>query len=165
MAIWSQRPPIERIRHGYRINLGDEERELLLGLFAQFRELLLGTSDAPALRRIFPTAYHQEQDQELDGEYQRLMREELVASRLTGLGIVEEMLSAKPPLAESQMLALMQALNGLRLVLGTVLDVSEELDLDDIDDGDPGAGEHQLYGFLSWLLEWTVRAMRPTVSS
>ena len=89
------------------------------------------------------------------------MREELVASRLTAISAVNEALAAKPPLDESQILALMQSLNGLRLVIGTALDVSEEEDLSDVDDDSPNAGEHHLYGFLSWLLEWTVRALDP----
>jgi Domain of unknown function (DUF2017) len=162
MAIWNPKAPIERVRSGYRINLADEERELLQGLFEQLRAMLLGSNDDPALKRIFPAAYHQTQHQEHDAEYQRLMREELVASRLTGLATVEEALLTKPPLTEEQVLAFMQALNGLRLVLGTVLDVSEELDLDDVADDDPHVGEYHLYNFLSWLLEWTVRALRGT---
>jgi hypothetical protein len=41
-----------------------------------------------------------------------------------------------------------------------VLDVSDDPDVDDeIDADDPLAAERQLYGFLSWLLEWTVRAL------
>ena len=159
MPFWAPKPPIERTNGGFRINLDEDERELLRRLFQQFRGLLLGASDDPALARIFPAAYHREEHRELDVEYQRLMREELVASRLTGLATVEEALSTPPPLTEEQVLALMQAVNGLRLVLGTVLDVSEELELDDIADDDPHIGEHHLYNFLSWLLEWAVRAL------
>ena len=61
-----------------------------------------------------------------------------------------------------QLLALMQGLNGLRLVLGTVLDVDEHHDAELIADDDPQVGEHHLYVFLSWLLEWTVRALQGT---
>jgi hypothetical protein len=125
------------------------------------RSLLLGPSDHPALQRVFPAAYHQSQHAEHDAEYQRFMREELVASRLAGIETVMTALSAKPPLTEAQILALAQALNGVRLVLGTVLDVGENDDPDEIDPDDPLAAEHQLYGFLSWLLEWTVRSLSP----
>lgn len=153
------RPPVDRTRHGYRINLGDRERDVVRSLLGEMRGLLTGPSDHPALRRVFPTAYHQAEDAERDDEYQRLMREELVASRLTGIDTVMAALDAEPPLTEAQMLAMMQALNGLRLVLGTVLDVSEDDDPDDVDDDHPMAAEYRLYGFLSWLLEWTVRAL------
>jgi hypothetical protein len=76
-----------------------------------------------------------------------------VASRLAGMTTIDEALSAKPPLTEAQMTALMQGLNGLRLILGTVLDVTEDHDADLIADDDPQVGEHHLYVFLSWLLE------------
>jgi hypothetical protein len=161
MARWVVKPPVERIRNGYRINLQAEERQLVDRLMAELQTLLVGSSDNPALQRIFPAAYHRPEDAEQDAEYQRLMREELVASRLTAIATVNEALDAKPPLTEAHILALMQSLNGLRLVIGTVLDVSEEDDPSDVADDHPQAGEYHLYGFLSWLLEWTVRALNP----
>ena len=162
MARWQFRPPIERTKQGYRINLDPEERELLLRLIGEMRSLLMGPSDNPALKRVFPAAYHQAVHAEFDVEYQRLMREELVASRLAGISMIDEALNSNDPLSDAQLEALMQGLNGLRLILGTVLDVTEEHDPDLIDDDDPLAGEHHLYVFLSWLLEWTVRAMQET---
>lgn len=163
MGRWVPKPPVERVRHGYRINVEPEERDVLQGLLGQLRELLLGPADDPVLRRLFPTAYHLPEHAEHDAEYQRLMREDLVASRMTSIDIVDGALRSAPPLTEEQMMAFLQAINGLRLVLGTVLDVSEELDLDDVADDDPQVAEHHLYSFLSWLLEWTVRAVRHTV--
>ena len=41
---------------------------------------------------------------------------------------------------------------------GTLLDVGEDHDPEDIDDDDPMAGEHHLYMFLSWLLDHAVSA-------
>ena len=161
MARWQFRPPVERTKHGFRINIDDREREVLRQLLDEMRSLLLGSSDHPALKRVFPTAYHLGQHAEHDAEYQRFMREELVASRLAGIETVMEALTAQPPLTEGQVLALAQALNGVRLVLGTVLDLSETDSPDDVDPDDPMAAEHQLYGFLSWLLEWTVRSLSP----
>ncbi|TPW16230.1 MAG: hypothetical protein FD127_258 [Acidimicrobiaceae bacterium] len=162
MARWQFRPPIERYRGGFRLNLDDEERDLIRRLLGEMQSLLVGPSDNPALVRVFPAAYHLPEHAEHDAEYQRLMREELVASRLVGIDTVTAALATKPPLDEAQVSALMQGLNGLRLVLGTVLDLSEDDDPDDIADDDPRAGEHQLYSFLSWLLEWTVRTMTET---
>lgn len=159
MARRAFRPPIERLQRGFRINLADEERELVRRLLTELRGLLLGPSDHPALTRIFPAAYHQPEHAAQDAEYQRLMREELVASRLAGITTVLDALEAAPPLDEAQVLALMQALNGVRLVLGTVLDVGEDFDVEDLPEDHPQLGEHQLYAFFSWLLEWTVRAL------
>ena len=75
------KPPVERTGNGFRINLQAEERDLIQRLMAELRSLLTGSTDDDRLRRIFPTAYHQEGDREMDQEYQRLMREDLVASR------------------------------------------------------------------------------------
>ncbi len=51
----------------------------------------------------------------------------------------------------------MQSINSIRLVLGTLLDVSDDPDDEVVSEHDDTA-EYQLYGYLSWLLEWTVRA-------
>ena len=51
-----------------------------------------------------------------------------------------------------------RSLNAVRLVLGTLLDVSEDHDPDLIGPDDPMFAEHQLYMFLSWLLEMTLSA-------
>lgn len=159
---WQFKPPVERVKHGYRINVPDTDRHLLLALMSELRDLLTGPADAPALRRIFPAAYHLPEHAEHDAEYQRLMRDDLVASRLSGMDIVEKALGQKGPLDEAQLLAFAQALNGIRLVLGTVLDVGEDIDPDDVSPDHPLAAEHHLYSFLSWLLEWTIRALQGT---
>jgi hypothetical protein len=157
-------PPVQRVRDGYAINLGDDERQLITRLLTELSQLLMGESDDPRLVRMFPPAYHLADDAEADAEYQRLMREELVASRLTGISTVNAALQSPEPVDEESMVAFVQAINGLRLVLGTMLDVSEDLDPDDIDDDDPLAGEHHLYSFLSWLLDWAVRALGQSIS-
>ena len=56
------------------------------------------------------------------------------------------------------LLALMGAVNDLRLVLGTRLDVSEETDLA-VDPTNPDAGAYALYGYLGFLLETCVDAI------
>jgi hypothetical protein len=62
------------------------------------------------------------------------------------------------------MTSFVQSINGLRLVLGEMLDVSENADPDDIADDDPNAAEHHLYNFLSWLLDWAVQALSQSVT-
>ncbi len=156
-------PPIERVREGFAFNIGDDERQLLARLLTELSQLLMGESDDPRLIRIFPPAYHLADDAEADAEYQRLMREDLVASRLSGISTVNAALEAPGPVGEEAMVAFVQAINGLRLVLGTMLDVGEDHDPDLIDDDDPQIGEHHLYNFLSWLLDWAVRALSQPV--
>ncbi|HZX56708.1 MAG TPA: DUF2017 family protein, partial [Ilumatobacteraceae bacterium] len=145
-------PPVERVRDGYAINIGDGERQLVARLLTELSQLLMGEAGDPRLVRIFPPAYHLADDASADAEYQRLMREELVASRLAGITTVNEALRSPDPISEETMISFVQAINGLRLVLGTILDVSEDQDPDDIDEDDPLAGELHLYNFLSWLL-------------
>ena len=157
-------PPIERVRHGFVFNIGNDERQLVARLLTELSQLLMSGSGDPRLIRIFPPAYHLADDAEADAEYQRLMREELVASRLSGITTVNAALQESGPVGEEAMIAFIQAINGLRLVLGTMLDVVEDDDPDDVDDDDPLVGERHLYNFLSWLLDWAVRALGEPVT-
>lgn len=151
---------IERTANGFVVNLDEEEVALLVRLLGELRALLL--ADDPStehlVRRLFPPAYLRDEHADAEADYQRYMREELVASRLTAIGAVEEALTSRRPLSEGELMGFMQALNGVRLVLGTLLDVSEEHDPDDVRDDDPMVGEHHLYRFLSWLMEHVVAA-------
>ena len=65
----------------YALRLPDEEREVLLSLMPQLRDLL--TMDDPLARRIFPTAYAQ--DHERDREYQQLVAGRTDRQLRTGL--------------------------------------------------------------------------------
>jgi hypothetical protein len=153
---------VERVDEGLRINLGDDEIGMLVRLLGEVRDLI--TSDDPATaplrRRLFPPAYHLEVDAEAEAEYQRFMREDLVASRLEAITAVEECLAAGhgAVMTPGQVDGFVRSLNAVRLVLGTLLDVGEDHDPDEIDIDDPMFAEHQLYMFLSWLLEMTLSA-------
>ena len=143
----------------FRLALDLEESALLRRLLGQLRGLL---SEAPPddarVRRLFPTAYHD--DPERDGEYQRFMREELVASRLAALNDVDGALQSGV-LTTDQLAAFMRSLNALRLVLGTLLDVDDDPDPVAINSQDPLFAEYQLYVWLSWMLEHVVEALTP----
>ena len=157
-------PPVERVRDGFVFNIGDDERQLVSRLMTELSQLLMGEADDPRLIRIFPPAYHLADDADANAEYQRLMREDLVASRLAGIATVNESLKTPGPVSEEAMVSFVQAINGLRLVLGTMLDVVESHDPDDVDEDDPLIGEHHLYNFLSSLLDWAVRALGEPVT-
>jgi hypothetical protein len=150
----------------FRINLAPDVRELLVHLFGELRDVLTqaDTSD-PALRRLFPAAYHD--DPERDAEYQELMRSELVASRLTAISRVVEVVGDGDRLAAGDMDLLLQSLNAVRLLLGTMLDVSEDdgdAVADDGDPDDPAAAQAHLYSYLGWLLEAAVAAAMGTIA-
>jgi Domain of unknown function (DUF2017) len=146
---------IERDRKGgYRLRLPAEERELLRSLPAQLRDVL--QTDDPSLRRLFPPAYAD--DREADDEFRRLMRDELLEGKLAALRIVEETADADR-LSGEQLEAWLGALESLRLVLGTQLDVTEATYAQELDPGDPSAPALALYGYLSWLQEQAVEAL------
>ena len=155
--------PVEAVRGGWRITLDDEERRLLVRLMGELQALLTGPDDNELLRRLFPVAYPE--DEEKEAEYQRLMREELVASRLAAIESVSRTIDpagdrARQLLDEGETIAFMQSINAIRLVLGSMLGITDDESADDADDAH--SPEHNLYDFLSWLLEWTVRSLSPT---
>jgi hypothetical protein len=156
------RGPIRSGPKGYRVAVEADEAALILRLVGELRSLLTEeTTDAHArvlLARLFPTAYPD--DDELEDEYQRLMREELVASKLSALDVVEAALGEDAvPLDDAGLLAVMQSINSVRLVLGTMLEVNDDPDAGEVRAGLEQSPEYALYGYLSWLLEHCVRAL------
>jgi hypothetical protein len=149
------RPRIARTGSAtYAVHLPAHERELLGHLVEQLRELLELTTDDPIVRRLFPTAYHD--DAERDQEYQQLVRDELLEGRLAALAVVEAS-AAADELDEAELTAWLTALNDLRLVLGTRLDISE--DPIEVAEDDPDAPALAVYGYLSVLLGDVVDAL------
>lgn len=147
------RRPIRRTRSGtYRLDFDPSVRSLLSALAPQLRELL-SDPDQPGLARLFPPAYGNETDAEHEEEYRRLMREDLVARHGAALDTLAETAGADELDAE-QMEAWMRAINQLRLVIGTRLDVTEGDDLAGSDDPD-----HQVYYLLGYLEECVVEAL------
>ena len=155
MALIDRR--VKRVRRGgYSLNLPPEERDLLRSLPSQLAELIR-EGDDPALLRLYPPAYTDDPKQE--EQYRHYMREDLREHHLEALEIMEKTVDATH-LDEEQMGAWLRALNELRLVLGTRLDVTEELLA--VRDSDPRAPGLALYHYLGWLQEQVVRALRLT---
>jgi hypothetical protein len=140
-----------RGRGRYQVTLRPNERVLVADLVDQLREQLLASTDDPSVRRLFPPAYPD--DAERDAGYQVLTRDELLEHRLAAIDVVESSLDGDD-LDEAGMNAWMSTLNALRLVLGTRLDVDEELP--PLDDGDPLAPAYAVYEYLGWLLSQVV---------
>ena len=146
---------IERTGAGrYALDLPDDEREVLVSIVQQLRDLLLATTDEPIVRRLFPTAYNEDPDR--DQEYQQLVRDELLEGRLAALATVEATASADQ-LDEATLTGWLTALNDLRLVLGTRLDVSED-DVE-VDPDDPEAPTYAVYHYLGLLVSEAVDAL------
>jgi hypothetical protein len=150
------RERITRLADGrFAITLGTPEREALMHLIEQLRVLLNEADPSdPRMRRLFPTAYST--DPEADEEYQRFMRPELLESKMSALVAFEKSVSADE-VGEAELMGFMQSINSVRLVLGTMLDVSE--DQMDIDPDDPDVDGYILYDYLSGLLDDIVVAL------
>ena len=127
-----RRQRVRRTRSGLiRVEIPPQEQEVLRHVLPQLRELLtLGSADDS----------------------------DLVASRLAALDVVESTLGTKE-LTEEQAVAWLQSINSVRLVLGSLLDVSEELDIEALADDHPEIEGFVLYGYLSLLLDELVSAL------
>jgi hypothetical protein len=131
-----------------------EERELLRLLCGELRERIDDDPADPELRRLFPPAH---EDPDADAEYRRMTGNQLVSGRARALSTVESTLDRKT-LSSEEAESWLTVLNDLRLVLGTRLDVTEEMDFD-LDPDDPRTPELAVYAYLSWLQEQLVEAM------
>jgi hypothetical protein len=149
---------VERARDGsFRLRLPVEERAVVRSVVGQLRALVVEDADAD-LRRLYPTAYAN--DPAADAEFRAFVHDDLVARRLEAIDTVTATIDEEH-LDEAQLGAWMGVVNDLRLVLGTRLDISEELDLNAVADDDPEVATFALYSYLSWLLEQMVEAINP----
>jgi hypothetical protein len=152
-----ERRIVRRSRDGsFEVRLPDAERQVLADVLPQLRAALQGDAAAdPAFKRLFPVAYAD--DAKHEAEYRELVGDELLTKRLANVDLVLSTIGADH-LAEDELFAWMSAINDLRLVLGTRLDVSEETDLD-VGPEHPEAAAYALYAYLGWLLELLVDAV------
>ncbi len=141
---------------GVRLRFREDEVLLLRELLAEL-ETLLADPDDPALRRLFPPAHA---DKKNEVEFRSLVRDGLVAGRSSALTAVRDTLGHETLSAEEAD-GWLRALNDLRLVLGTRLDVTEDMDFDDLDLNEPRGRDLAVYAYLSWLQEQLVEALSP----
>jgi hypothetical protein len=148
--------PILRTKDGaFLVQLGADERDLLRRLAVELEELLAGEPDDSSLRRLRPRAY--EEDDEGEKEFRSLMGAELEEGRLENLrGLAES--AGNECLDADELDRWLAALNDLRLVLGTRLDVREDSFASAFDPNAPDAYELAVYAFLTWLQEAAVEA-------
>lgn len=139
----------------YELQLDRRERELIRQLLGELRGLLALDAADPRVRRMYPSAYAD--DAEKEDEYRQLTHDELKQGRLANIDLVEASVDAEALSAE-QMNAWMQAVNSLRLILGTMLDITDDEQELSFDPEDPEARTQALYGYLGGLLDEIVDA-------
>ena len=151
------------------LKLDDAERGVLSQLFEQMVELLddpnnesgadplaqllnMGgstqISEDPALARLFPDGYSG--DEHASADFRRFTEQDLRAQKLAALSTVKGTLSGwtgKSSISAEQAHDWLKALNDLRLVLGTRLEITDEVDTD-FEADEPGI---HLYNYLTYL--------------
>jgi hypothetical protein len=139
------------------LRLARDERALLAGLAGELRAVLEGEPGDPSLRRLFPPAYEDEQDERA---YRELTGSGLLDGRREALALLAAT-TDRERLSAEEADAWLRALNDLRLVLGTRLDVQEDTFADELRQDDPRAPALAVYGYLSWIQGQLVEALSP----
>jgi hypothetical protein len=153
--------PFKRTRRGdFELRLDPKERDILRGLPDQLRSLIQNedpTSD-PAMARLYPPAYEDDPIRNL--EFERMAGNDLTSQRLSSIAAMEASIDTDR-LTEDQFLSWLSVLNDLRLVLGTRLEITEDMTENDFAPNDPRASTFALYAYLTWLVDAIVRALDP----
>ncbi len=161
--------------------LTEQEAGLLRGLVGQLREMLAarvasspqdelaeltgiiaGPTTAPddqVLARLFPD-FHRE-DSSLSGGLRALHEPELLATKDGAAGVVLDTCPARGGrvrLSDEQAQVWLTALNDVRLALGTVLEVTEDMP-DELAPEDPRATHLAVYHWLTWVQESLIQAL------
>lgn len=164
--------------------LTEREATLLRGLVGQIRELIAarvearphdelaeltgiiaGPTTAPAdrvLARLLPD-FHRE-DTALAGGLRSLHEPELLATKDGAVSVVLDTCPARGGrvrLSDEQAQAWLTALNDVRLALGTVLEVTEDMP-DELPPDDPRTPHLAVYHWLTWVQESLIQALAGT---
>ena len=131
------------------------QRDMLASLGSSLRDLLVSGS-SPMLRRLYPTAYPS--DAEANEAYNELVHDQLLEQRLAALDTVEETMT-RDELTLDELTQWMNAINAIRLVLGTRLDISEDDDPRAVADDDPDQALWVSYELLTQMLALVIDAL------
>jgi hypothetical protein len=137
--------------------LPPEEQTLVRGLALELRSSLDEAPGDPSLRRLFPPAYDDEEDERA---YRELTGDGLLDGRREALDVLTETVG-NHLLSAAEADSWLRALNDLRLALGTRLNIKEDSLLEGLDPDDPASPGLAVYAYLSWLQEQVVEALTP----
>jgi hypothetical protein len=139
--------PIRRRRDGrYAIKLDPSVRAVLTAMSEQLSPMI--DPGEPMTQRLFPPAYPDQGDRTAEQEYRTLVDNALVNHHREAFAILAETAEAET-LTEPELNAWLSAVGSIRLVIGTRLDVSE--DMTPPEPSDPTAPEYALYELLGQL--------------
>ncbi len=139
--------PIRRRRDGrYAVKLDASVRAVLVTMAEQLSPII--SPDEPMTRRLFPPAYAGENEQGKEADYRTLVDNALINHHREAFAVMAATAQADI-LTEPELNAWLSAVGSLRLVLGTRLDVSEDMEAPDPEE--PTAPEYALYELLGQL--------------
>jgi hypothetical protein len=163
------------------MHLTDQERDLMGDLLAQLAGMLaeqepqaptdplaelVGIDPAaerpsdPVMARLFPDAY---EEPELADEFRRFTQRELQRAKRDRISRAARTLARPDPteLDQEECLAWLGALNDLRLVLGTRLDITEEdqSSFRELPEDDPVRATYFVYDWLTYHQDRLIRAL------
>lgn len=155
-----EQPFVPRRDGSVDAKLSVEEADALLRVAADILDELDDVAD-PGLRRLFPPAY--QNDAKAEEEFAGLTKDDLIErKKLAANMVIKSIQHGKKKrgvwsarLDEETAASWLGLVNDARLVLGTRLDVTEEMDHSPLPADAPHAMEHNLYVYLS-ALEWTL---------
>lgn len=137
------------------LNLGTDERAVIEAVCEDVVAALEDDDANPLLRRVFPVAHVS--DEAINAQYRDMVHDELLQSRRDVLGRVAAT-AHEGELDRATLEAWLVGLNTVRLVLGTRLDVSEEV-FPTLEPDDPELPAWALYEFLGSLVGLIVDAL------
>ncbi|MEX2256707.1 MAG: DUF2017 family protein [Acidimicrobiia bacterium] len=135
----------------------------LLGTWVpeQLRAVYESDDSADAARqRLFPRAYLDPTEESAEQEWQALVYPDLLRSRLESLARILGVLDAPErgkrglltvELGPDDVPALLGVLNDTRLALGTILDVTDDTELAELDPDDPSTQVSMIYVWLTHI--------------
>ena len=148
---------VERGEDGrYLLLLSEDERAVLRRLATDVVGNIEARDDRSTYR-LFPPGYSEDLGRQV--EYDRLMRDDLQASHIGALGLLSETADAGS-LDEGQLYAWVRALNQVRLVLGTRLEITDDDSaMPELAETDPAFGLWLIYEYLAVLQGSAVEAL------
>ncbi len=132
----------------YKVEITDWQSRMFRDLVKELKSFIANENN-PLVNRLYPVAY--QNDEIANSEYTSLTYEDLYQSHLAALGILED-ISEIAEVSEDTLLKIMQAVNILRLVLGTRLGICDEEDFSEITEDHPDHNLWLIYHLLGEIL-------------
>ena len=148
-------------RGGVNVDIPEDLRELLASLAKQLTDLIDDpeAQDDPGIARLFPPASVDDPMETLG--FEQLMGEAIRAGKRESAGVLRATVD-KTSLTAEETLAWMRCLNDIRLLLGTRLDVKEDVDIESMIDDPLTEQAAIVYVALTELVEMLSRAADPS---